>query len=91
MLSPTRNGEAAKRFFFKTLAATQSSEPRVINVDKNSAYPKAFRELKAARRISENCEQEIEQDHRFVKRLVKPGMDSSRSRRHGGPYKDTRS
>jgi IS6 family transposase len=82
MLSPTRNGEAAKRFFLKTLAATQSSEPRVLNMDKNAAYPKAFRELKAAGRISENCELRqvkylnnvIEQDHRFIKRLVKPGM-----------------
>jgi transposase, IS6 family len=82
MLSPTRNGEAAKRFFLKTLAATQSSEPRVINVDKNAAYPKAFRALKAARRIPENCELRqvkylnnvIEQDHRFIKRIVKPGM-----------------
>jgi IS6 family transposase len=82
MLSPTRDGEAAKRFFLKTLAATHSSEPRVINVDKNAAYPKAFRELKAAGQIPENCELRqvkylnnvVEQDHRFVKRLVKPGM-----------------
>ncbi len=82
MLSPTRDGEAAKRFFLKTLAATQSSEPRVINVDKNAAYPRAFRELKAAGRIPENCELRqvkylnnvIEQDHRFIKRLIKPGM-----------------
>jgi IS6 family transposase len=51
-------------------------------VDKNAAYPKAFRALKAAGRIPENCELRqvkylnnvIEQDHRFVKRLVKPGM-----------------
>jgi transposase, IS6 family len=82
MLGPTRDGEAAKRFFLKTLAANQSSEPRVINVDKNAAYPKAFRELKAAGRIPENCElrqvkylnNAIEQDHRFIKRLVKPGI-----------------
>src|SRR5258708_5629957 len=82
MLSPSRDGEAAKRFFLKTLAATQSSEPRVINVDKNAAYPKAFRELKAAGRMPENCELRevkylnnvIEQDHRFIKRLVKAGM-----------------
>jgi transposase-like protein len=40
----------ASRFFLKTLAAVHSSEPRVINVDKNAAYPKAFRELKAAGR-----------------------------------------
>ena len=82
MLSSTRDGEAAKCFFLKTLAATQCSEPRVINVDKNAAYPKAFRELKAAGLMPENCELRqvkflnnvIEQDHRFIKRLVKPGM-----------------
>lgn len=82
MLSPTRDAQAAKRFFLKTLTASQSSEPRVINVDKNAAYPKAFHELQEAGRISENCELRqvkylnnlIEQDHRFIKRLTKPGM-----------------
>jgi transposase, IS6 family len=45
LLSPTRAAEAAKRFFSKTLAASHTSEPRVITVDKNAAYPKAFNEL----------------------------------------------
>ena len=56
--------------------------PRVINVDKNAAYPKAFAELKAERHIPEGCELRqvkylnnlIEQDHRCIKRLTKPGM-----------------
>jgi len=51
-------------------------------VDKYAAYPKAFRELKAAGLMPENGELRqvkylnhvIEQDHRFIKRLVKPGM-----------------
>jgi transposase, IS6 family len=47
MLSPTRNALAAKSFFSKALAATHTSTPRVITVDKNAAYPKAFKELKA--------------------------------------------
>jgi len=38
-LSPTRDAEAAKRFFLKTLAASHTSSPRVINVDKHAAYP----------------------------------------------------
>jgi transposase, IS6 family len=42
MLIPTRNGEAATRFFLKTLAATQSSEPRVINVDKTLPIQRRF-------------------------------------------------
>jgi transposase, IS6 family len=81
-LSPTRDAQAAKRFLLKTLAGTHSTEPRVINVDKNAAYPKAFNDLKTAGRISENCKLRqvkyrgnlIEQDHRFIKRLTKPGM-----------------
>jgi transposase, IS6 family len=136
LLSPTRDAEAAKRFFMKALHATAcsapgarplqeqveeptaladpittpsvpgvitvetnaaspveeptaavdpnptKSAPRVINVDKNAAYPKAIAELKAAGLLPEQVELRqvkylnnlIEQDHRFIKRLVKPGM-----------------
>src|ERR1700674_441943 len=37
LLSPTRDAQAAKRFFSKALAAPHSSTPRVITVDKNPA------------------------------------------------------
>jgi transposase, IS6 family len=47
LLSPTRDSQATKRFFAKALAAPHSSTPRVITVDKNPAYPKAFNSLKA--------------------------------------------
>jgi transposase-like protein len=81
-LSSTRDAQAAKHFFLKTLSASHTSSPRVINVDKNAAYPKAFNELKTAGKISKGCELRqvkylnnlIEQDHRFIKRLTKPGM-----------------
>ncbi len=81
-LSPTRDAKAAKNFFLKTLAACHTSEPRVINVDKNAAYPKAFNELKVEGHIPESGELRqvkylnnlIEQDHRFIKHLTKPGM-----------------
>ena len=84
MLSATRDGEAAKRFFLKTLVAPHMSEPRVINVEKNAASPKAFNEIKAEGYIPEHCELRhvrylnnlVEQDHRFLKRLTKPGMGS---------------
>jgi transposase, IS6 family len=54
----------------------------VINVDKHAAYPKAIAELKAAGTLPEQVELKqvkylnnlIEQDHRFIKRLVKPGL-----------------
>ena len=107
LLSPTRDAEAAKRFFVKALHSTagsasgarpveeqvaqltaaadpntSTSAPRVINVDKNAAYPKAIAELKASGALLESVELRpdkylnniIEQDHRFIKRLVKPGM-----------------
>ena len=103
LLSPTRDAEAAKRFFVKALHSTARSAPgarpmeeptpmadsnptpsapRVINVDKNAAYPKATAELKAVGILPEQVELRqvkylnnlIEQDHRFIKRLVKPGM-----------------
>ena len=82
LLSPTRDAEAAKRFFSKALVASHTVEPRVITVDKNAAYPKAFQELKAAGTLATPCELRqskylnnlIEQDHRFIKRLTKPGM-----------------
>ncbi len=82
LLSPTRDAEAAKRFFSKTLAASHTVEPRVITVDKNAAYPKALKELQAAGDLAAACELRqskylnnlVEQDHRFIKRLVKPGM-----------------
>ena len=48
----------------------------------NAAYPKALKELKPAGTVPEKCELRpvkylhnlVEQDHRFIKRLVKPGM-----------------
>jgi transposase, IS6 family len=105
LLSPTRDAQAAKRFFLKALHSTAASTPgahpveeqvaeptaaanpatsapRVINVDKNAAYPKAIAELKATGVLPESVELRqvkylnnlVEQDHRFIKRLVKPGM-----------------
>jgi transposase, IS6 family len=81
-LSSTRDGEAAQRFFLATLAAAHTVTPRVIKVDKNAAYPKAFTMLQAEGYLPANCELRqvkylsnlIEQDHRFIKRLTKPGM-----------------
>jgi transposase-like protein len=81
-LSAARDAQAAKRFFTKALGASHTVTPRVITVDKNAAYPKALTELQTAGVLSRSCELRqskylnnlIEQDHRFIKRLVKPGM-----------------
>ena len=82
LLSPTRDADAAKRFFSKTLAAPHTVPPRVMTVDKNAAYPKAFKELKEEGAIPQACELRqvkylntiVEQDHRCIKRRVKPGL-----------------
>jgi len=82
LLTAKRNAEAAKRFLCKALSAVHAHEPRVINVDKNAAYPKAVDELKEKEELSEQVELRqnkylnniVEQDHRAIKRLIKPGM-----------------
>ena len=82
LLSAKRDASAAERFLRKTLHASHTQEPRVINVDKNAAYPPAVDDLKAEEQLGETTELRqvkylnnlIEQDHRFIKRLTKPGM-----------------
>ena len=56
MLSAKRDKRAAKRFFGKALKATHSQLPRVINVDKNAAYPIAFEALKTEETLAGGCE-----------------------------------
>lgn len=80
-----RDALAAKRFFRKTLKAIHTSIPRVITVDKNPAYTKAIKELKATKKLPEKVKlrqskylnNTVEQDHRGIKRLVKPRMGFS--------------
>lgn len=82
LLSAKRDAKAAERFLRKTLNAAHTQEPRVINVDKNAAYPPAVDELKAEEQLPKATKLRqvkylnnlIEQDHRFIKRLTKPGM-----------------
>ncbi len=82
LLTAKRDALAAKRFFRKTLRAIHTQTPRVITVDKNPAYPKAIKELKATKKLPEIVKLRqskylnniVEQDHRGIKRLVKPGM-----------------
>ena len=82
LLTAKRDAEAAKRFLCKALNAVHTQQPRVINVDKNAAYPKAIEELKEKEELPELVELRqrkylnniVEQDHRSIKRLVEPGM-----------------
>ena len=52
LLQQHRDTKAAKRFFRKVLNAVHTQEPRVINVDKNAAYPKPIDELKEKEELS---------------------------------------
>ena len=77
-----RNKQAAKRFFKKVLKARHNEQPRVINVDKNPAYPPAIEELKAEQVLEEKSEIRqvkylnnlVEQDHRGVKRITNAAL-----------------
>jgi transposase, IS6 family len=55
MLSPTRDAEAAERFFRQVLQASHTLTPRVITVDKNAAYPPAFEALQQDSTLPETC------------------------------------
>jgi len=82
LLTAKRDALAAKRFFRKTLKAIHTSSSRVITVDKNAAYAKAIDELKQKKELPKQVKLRqkkylnniVEQDHRGIKRLVKPGV-----------------
>jgi transposase, IS6 family len=82
MLSATRDADAAERFFRQVLQASHTRMPRVITVDKHAAYPLAFEALQHDGTLPETCllrqckylNNTVEQDHRFVKHRVNPGL-----------------
>jgi transposase-like protein len=76
LLADRRDAAAAKRFFRRALQNQGNVTPRVVNVDKNPAYPRAVKDLRRERMISRRCRLRqcrylnnvVEQDHRNVKR-----------------------
>jgi transposase-like protein len=82
LLSARRDAAAAKRFFRKALAQPHTVNPRTVTVDKNPAYPRAATDMKAdgelwRRSRLRQCKylnNIVEQDHRRMKRLVRPGL-----------------
>ena len=76
LLTAKRDAAAAKRFFRKVFRCSTNPIPRVINVDKNPAYPDAIRALKREgilprRERLRQCKylnNIVEQDHRSVKK-----------------------
>jgi transposase-like protein len=82
LLSAKRDAAAAKRFFRKALGQPHTVNPRTITVDKNAAYPCAVEQMKedgelwrfARLRQCKFLNNIVEQDHRRVKRLARPGL-----------------
>jgi len=82
LLSAKRDTAAAKRFFRKALAQPHTVNPRTITVDKNPAYPKAVMDMKQNAELWRRSQLRqvkylnniVEQDHRRIKRLIRPGL-----------------
>jgi IS6 family transposase len=82
LLSAKRDASAAKRFFRKALAQPHTVNPRTITVDKNACYPKAITGMKRDEQLwrcsklrqVKYLNNIIEQDHRRIKRLTRPGL-----------------
>lgn len=55
-LGKTRDQKTAKRFFKKALRYFHVSQPRVITVDKNPAYPIAIEQLKKEKSIPDGMQ-----------------------------------
>src|SRR3984885_13451840 len=76
LLAAKRNAAAARRFFHRVFSCSANPIPRVINVDKNPAYPAAVRALKQDGELPQRVRLRqckflnnvIEQDHRTVKK-----------------------
>ena len=79
MLSAKRDVSAAKRFFKKLMRADHRRLPFSISVDKNAAYPEALSTSQAEKIVPKDCKLRrvkylnnvIEQDHRFVKKMMR--------------------
>ncbi|EIM29931.1 IS6 family transposase [Microvirga lotononidis] len=82
LLSCRRHAAAARRFFRKALGQPHTVNPRTITVDKNAAYPTAARNMKRAGELWRFAKLRqvkflnniVEQDHRRIKRLVRPEL-----------------
>jgi transposase-like protein len=82
LLSAKRDAAAAKRFFRKALGQPHTVNPRTITADKNPSYPRAAAEMKEGGELWRRSRLRqvkflnniVEQDHRRIKRLVRPGL-----------------
>src|SRR3954471_19542477 len=82
LLSPRPDVAAARRFFRKALGQPHTVNLRTITVDRNAAYPIAAKAMKQSEelwrfakiRLVKFLNNIVEQDHRRIKRLVRPGL-----------------
>ena len=88
LLSARRDKQAAKRFFRRALGRDHTRSPRVVVTDRLTSYPGALRELKRAgelwrftrHRRGRWLNNLVEQDHRRIKRRVRPMLGFKRFR-----------
>jgi len=79
-LSKHRDKKAAKKFFKRAMKSTHNSMPRVITTDKYAATEIAIIEeiyygvlsCSVQHRMIQYLNNIVEQDHRFIKRIIKP-------------------
>jgi len=78
MLSKRRNKKATIKFFKKIMKNESHQKPRVITTDKYSAYPISLKSIKTFKRTEHRqikyLNNIIEQDHRFIKKKIKPTL-----------------
>jgi len=80
-LNPTHASWRVAETHIEVRGAVPTAAPRVINGAGNAAYPAALPALQGEGELAPACELRpmkyrnniVEQDHRFIKRRVKPG------------------
>ena len=85
-LSAKRDKEAARRFFQKALGRENTRSPRVIVTDRLTSYPGALRDMKREGELGRFVQHRrgrwlnnwVEQDHRRIKRRVRPMLGFKR-------------
>ena len=88
LLSATRDKRAARRFFRRALGRDNTRNPREIVTDRLTSYPGALREMKrdgelwrfTRHRRGRWLTNRVEQDHRRIKRRVRPMLGFKRFR-----------
>jgi IS6 family transposase len=82
LLSASRDTLSAKRFLEKALRSLHNGYPEALIVDRNPTYPAALPLLKREGHLGEEANlttdrwlnNHVEQGHRRIKRLVRPGL-----------------